>query len=347
MNKTGVEQTLGLLRDWLESEAQSARHPHNVASLPDLPTHGRWLDAEGLLPVLAGLATGLRLREPDRDHDPLPDPAWRAQRLNCVGRSLRLKIAGAAVRDALDAWGGPWAFIKGFALARSVYEYPWMRLAADIDLLVRPQDLDAAVAALRAAGARPIAGSVQGHERALTVRGVEIDLHNAPMSKGRLRHNPAERWLGRRCRIDGYPCLSAHDELLLSLIHPAVTEYLAARLVRMLDIALQVRRSREPVDWPRLADDARRLGLANAAFATAIRVNHLFSSGPDALIPLSFMNALRVDPLRRRYWRFWLDRQPDQLFRRSPLRAGLLFGLWLNDSPRDLLRALDYKRRHW
>lgn len=174
---------------------------------------------------------------------------------------------------------------------------------------------------------------------AITIDTIEVDLHNQVMRTSRLRHDPVPDWLGRAHSHGPYRYLSDHDELLTSLVHPAVTEYLTMRIIRMLDVLLQIARCREPVDWPRLADDIRRLGLANAAYATGIRVNHLFGTDGLPIIPTEFLDALGVDRWRQRYWRHWLHRRPDKLYKLSPLLAQALFGIWLNDASGDWARV--------
>jgi hypothetical protein len=185
----------------------------------------------------------------------------------------------------------------------------------------------------------------KSHEECVYIRGIFIDLHLAPIRIGRLRFNPTSQWLSRTQRSGNYPCLSEHDELVLSFFHPAVTDYLTGRIIRILDIVLQVRRNSETIDWQRLAEDVSRLGLANAAYATAVYVNHLFPSKNQAIVPSYFIDSLKIDRFRRLYWQFWLDRQPDRLFAANPLMAQALFNLWLNDSPLDWLRAINDRRR--
>ena len=348
------QQTLCFLRAWLNNgaEALAVLDPSvlqcvintlrgNFDNNPDdfltteLRKNQQWLDRQGLTPLIGSLVFSL---DPDIKNASLD--VLRKQRQGYVVGSLHLEGSARLMTKALDAWGRPWAIMKGFALARRVYDQPWMRLSGDIDILVRPEDRDEALAVLYSIGGEDGPQMIQPHEQTVYIKGIGIDLHNAPMRKGRLRFNPAADWLSRTQHIEIFPGLSEHDELVLSFIHPAVTEYLAARMVRMLDIVLQVRRNREAIDWRRVADEVLGLGLANAACATALRVNQLFASKHDPVIPAQFLETLNIGGFRRRYWQFWLDRQPDRLYAYSPFLAQVLFSLWLNDSPRDWLRAL-------
>ncbi|MFM2005533.1 MAG: hypothetical protein RLZZ09_1188, partial [Pseudomonadota bacterium] len=53
-----------------------------------------------------------------------------------------------------------------------------------------------------------------------------------------------------------------------------------------------------------------------------------------------FLETLGIDRWRKRYWSYWLDRRPDQIYKVSPVLARIAFSLWLNDAPRDWYRVL-------
>lgn len=359
MRNAFQQQILHLLQAWVDGGAEHLKtlDPRILRPLVETVrggvdkaqthcsvTHSRdnqqWLNRQGLMPIMASLLSQQAWRAPDPESGDSPAEALRQKRLGYLCHDLYLEASACDLAKALNAWGKPWAIIKGFALARRVYPQSFMRLCGDIDILVRPEDQRDALNVLYAIGGKNSAQNIQPHEQTVIIKGVSIDIHNAPMRKGRLRFNPTPDWLSRTQRVDIFPCLSEHDELVLSLIHPAVTEYLVARVVRMLDIFLQIKRNREAPDWPRVADDILRLGLANAAYATALCVNDRFAAQNDPIIPRLFLDRLQVGWIRQRYWRFWLTRQPDRLYAASPLLAQLLFSLWLNDSPRDWVRAL-------
>lgn len=319
---------------------------HQAAEVLPTDTRDRydWLLRHGLMPIFADMMNKRTRTTLGPDIDDRTREVWRNRRLACISRALRLESVAGKMREALDAWGRPWATIKGFSLARRVYDQPAIRLTGDIDILVGPEHLREALGVLCAIGGRMEPSRKRSHEECVNLSGIFIDLHQAPVRIGRMRFNPTGEWLSRTQRADNYPCLSKHDELVLSFFHPAVTDYLTARTVRLLDIVLQVKRHRETTDWQRLAEDVRRFGLANAAYATAIYVNHLFPSKNGAVVPRHFVESLKIDRFRRHYWRFWLDRQPDRLFADNPLMAQALFNLWLNDSPLDWVRAINDRR---
>ncbi|KAA6187415.1 nucleotidyltransferase family protein [Thiohalocapsa marina] len=356
------QQTLQALQAWAQQApaieqarklalltpvADKIDHKAGPAPQRQLPAeqdpHIRWLHRQGLMPILASL---LCHYEDAAGDEVTPDAAretWKRIRQSSIMRTLRMEAAGQTVANALNAWGPPWAIMKGFALARTLYDHPYMRGSADIDLLVRPKDHQAALQLLVAKGGTEVPSLKHSHEQCIVIQGVHVDVHKAPMRFGRLRVNPATDWVSRARKCPPYRFLAPHDELVLSLIHPAVTEYLTERAVRMLDVVLQVLRSEEQVDWSRVSFDIKRLGLANAAYATGIRINYLFPYEPDPIIPWSFLTDLGIGATRRRYWHYWMRRRPDQLYAVSPFLARVLFSIWLNDSARDWGRALSDK----
>lgn len=69
-----------------------------------------------------------------------------------LGRHLRATDELVAARSALDAAGPPFLVVKGPALVEQLYAAPDLRSYVDLDLLVAPGDLGAAVAALEDSG---------------------------------------------------------------------------------------------------------------------------------------------------------------------------------------------------
>ncbi len=328
--------TQALLADDTQDETDRDQGGEDIAR-----SAGRrqWLSSHGLLGIVAALVSqGDSLA--NRPGTSIPNLVpWQKIRRESLLRSLKMEAAALTVANAFKGWGGDWAIMKGFGLARRVYDSPYMRPSADIDILVSPKGLESALESLVAVGAKPGSSTMHPHEHSLAFRGVHLDIHNAPMRVGRLRFNPSAEWLSRSQTRGPFPYLSEHDELVLSLVHPAVTEYLG-RTIRMLDILLQVRRNCQPIDWERVAEDVTRLGLANAAYVTGIKVNQVFPSQVKPVVPHSFLNGLKIGGMRRHYWRLWVNQGPGQLYKHRPNLARLLFSIWLNDTPRDWTRAI-------
>ena len=327
------------LQDWAASIVES-RHGSEKSSTntEDGNRIHDWLRQEELLPVIRHLANEAKNRKLMHRED--SSAALSQQMRNGFLRFARYEVLGRRVAKVLDECGVDWVMMKGYAISRRFYDQPFQRQMRDIDILVAKPNFPIALEALCDSGGQIRTKSRDTpDEKSIIFDQTEIDLHRMPMRDSRLRFDPVQQWLARAQTHGPYRYLSDHDELLISLVHPAVTEYLTMRIIRMLDILLQIARCRTPIDWPRLADDIRRLGLANAAYATGIRVNHIFATGHPPVVPVEFLKALGVDRWRKRYWHFWLDRRPDDLYKASPWLAQAVFSLWLNDSPGDWFRV--------
>lgn len=82
------------------------------------------------------------------------EQAARSRRLRHISYALISEGAEQNVLALLAAAAVPLVVLKGSALSRELYGDPHCRTSADIDVLVRPVDIPAADAALRAAGYR-------------------------------------------------------------------------------------------------------------------------------------------------------------------------------------------------
>jgi hypothetical protein len=300
----------------------------------------RWLKEQDLFPVITCLVNEAVTRCPSSFTD-IESYEVGCQFRKIFGRFQYYETTGRHVAATLNKSGVEWAMIKGYPLSRQFYDQPFQRQLQDIDLLVAERDLPMAIKALEDIGGYHRSKTIETpEEQIIMVDNLEMDLHTQVMRTCRLRYDPVPGWLAKVQTHGPYRYLSDHDQLVLSLVHPAVTEYLTERISRMLDVLLQVVRCRAPIEWPRVADDVRRLGLANAAYATGIRVNHLFAGQHPPVIPPEFLETLGIDRWRKRYWSYWLDRRPDQIYKVSPVLARIAFSLWLNDAPRDWYRVL-------
>lgn len=86
--------------------------------------------------------------------------------------------------EALDPVIGPWVVVKGPVLAGHVYDRPDLRSYRDVDVLVRPDELGAAISALEDAGCELLDRNwtllrrkVVGEVHLLTPMGMIVDLH--------------------------------------------------------------------------------------------------------------------------------------------------------------------------
>ncbi len=83
---------------------------------------------------------------------------WQDELRQTVALQLLLEDAAGQVAQVLGSCGIPWLPLKGFDLMSRVYDDPTDRPLGDLDLLIRPGDLDAARAALRDAGWQALEG---------------------------------------------------------------------------------------------------------------------------------------------------------------------------------------------
>lgn len=100
--------------------------------------------------------------------------------------ALAIEASALELHRLLDDAGIEWRALKGFATSHLLYADPAQRSSRDIDILVRPDDLQRALDALAPVTAAPAevqAGPVRSamlKERQITdVRGVSIDVHQA------------------------------------------------------------------------------------------------------------------------------------------------------------------------
>lgn len=112
------------------------------------------LDAE--LVVKHRLAPALALRATRSGIEYPSVERWRHELRQTAALQLLLEDAARRVAQVLEAIGISWLPLKGFDLASRVYDEAAERPMDDLDLLIRPGDLDAARAALCAAGWRDL-----------------------------------------------------------------------------------------------------------------------------------------------------------------------------------------------
>jgi hypothetical protein len=148
-------------RDWL----QRAGDPRKYLTASD--RLGR------LLPLLQ---TNLTCHEISIDDDLQP-----YLRTSLVHERLRFEIYERAFTDVMGAlarMGVDATLLKGAALARSVFDAPYLRHCHDLDLLVQAPQLTAACEALVERGCRITTGN-HGSRRAAHPSGLEVMLHTS------------------------------------------------------------------------------------------------------------------------------------------------------------------------
>lgn len=274
-------------------------------------------------------ARGLLARLPERLVKSLTD-----RRLAVVGTTLRQEQVLAEASAQLDEAGVDHVVFKGALLRHILYSEPHLRPCMDVDLLVSHRALPNAILALKQRGfavQRPVQRG--GHELILTRQRVHIDLHSAPIRRCRMRRDVTEDLLARRVRHGPLWSPSDSDNTALTLVHPAITEYVTGRLVRAVDLDRWLR-SRS-IDWDRVLGRLSEMGLRTAAWAMLRWTCWLFHT------PLSVAVRSELEPPSWHAWYFeqWLALDPAKVYAHHPWMARGGFSLALHDGIRDAGRA--------
>jgi len=174
-------------------------------------------------------------------------------------RNLRLYAHLFAVLEGLAAQAIDVVVLKGAFLAQAVYEDAALRPMSDVDLLVRPQDLERAARAMRALGWLQSPPVPEGGHQLPTfeLAGVQVDLHwsieddAAPfrVDGGGLWQRAVPARLSQASAL----ALSAEDLLLHLCLHTAYNHgwlQFDGGLRQMADIAVVVRHHEATFDWP-------------------------------------------------------------------------------------------------
>ena len=202
-----------------------------------------------------------------------------------------LRLIQQAFRDA----GIECLVLKGIALAVTHYPNPGLRPMDDIDLLVRPEDVDRAVAALPRAGwtsplRRPDLFLRVAHATAFRdSKGREVDLHAHLLAGTMDTELDRQRWA--RSVTVGRPdtpvrTLDTTDQLLHVLVHGAESDPPAIRW--MADAMMILHTGGAQLDWERLLADAEREDRSVAVAETLAQLEHVF----NAPVPTAVRRAL-------------------------------------------------------
>nr|WP_269204632.1 nucleotidyltransferase family protein [Motilibacter deserti] len=224
----------------------------------------------------------------------------RAQHLAASAGHVRAVHDLGLVADALDGAGLAWAALKGPVLAARVYPREDLRPYGDIDVLVDPLALGAALRALERAGFQVLDRNWQllrervlGELHLRAPSGSTVDLHwqlvNRPEVRARF-HLPTGPLLGRAARADvagrDIPVLDPVDTLNHLCLHAGLAG--GDRLLWLADIALAARAlpgsagaDAGPGGWPGMDQLVARAGQAGAGSMVALMLRRA-----DRLLPV-------------------------------------------------------------
>lgn len=113
------------------------------------------------------LGPALAIRAAERDLNGGQIGLWNTQMRAAAGQRLQLEAARRSIAAALADADIPWAPLKGMGLDPRLYPHPEERISTDIDVLVAPEHLRQAVAALESAGWESLTTSPRQQRQAL------------------------------------------------------------------------------------------------------------------------------------------------------------------------------------
>lgn len=184
-------------------------------------------------------------------------------------------------------------YLKGFASAHTLYDVPEVRVAGDLDALVRAKDLPRVIALLEGAGFgfRETPGSRWGFVATSSYvpfvsadGSCNLDLHTAPDSDPLDRALTAEQVFAhsRETGIDGMGLRTpgADHALVIALSNISKDRFGPFAAKKLLDAARLV--ARGGLDWDRIADVLRRARLAQPGSAALALLADLGFEGVPA-----------------------------------------------------------------
>jgi hypothetical protein len=247
----------------------------------------------------------------------VPEPAWRAMEQAAAQIAFDGMVQQrqlSAVVAALHGAGIEPLLLKGFALADLVYPDPVMRPSADLDVLVRPDQVAPACQALARMGCTlPDAATVDVQLAnaydlpvilpAMAGRATLLELHWDLAPRG-LFGLDLDLWRARaeRFQAAGQPALrfSPEDMLLHLALHMRKHRYVGLRW--LCDVAELLRRfgaadAPRALDWQYVVGGARAAGLTVLLYTSLALAQRLLAAPVDpdllaALAPAAWRRSL-------------------------------------------------------
>ncbi len=288
----------------------------------------RVAQAEGLLPLVAaaGLLAGRHPTLSERAE------AWMRE---AVRRDLAVDRLLRQASDLLERAGVPFLLVKGTCFRDTLYPASWMRLMADVDLLVSRADLGRSVRVLEGGGfwarssypTRPFSMRHSLERQLDAPGGGLLEVHAGPTYEPQGLAMDLDGVFARAVRVPRGLAPAWEDHLLFVAVHQARTGMLAG--VRpFLDAARLIEAC--SLDWKVLAERARSWGCATAVFYLLETVRCLFGTEvPAAVLARLAPGGWRAAALQALLLRGAGDPAGGRL-RAAPLRGGpaFLYDVW-------------------
>lgn len=200
------------------------------------------------------------------------------------------------ITGALGRAGIPVALLKGAHIGRYVYRNPALRPMADIDLLVRPEDVNRALRVMHELGYRggasiPFKLMRDFHHHAPTLddgSGVAVEIHwNIVPPNRHFPVDPDDLWRNAHCMEAG-PSEKIHllapEAVLLSVCAHAAWQHRLS-LNSILSLADMDRIARDGVDWQTFLSQASDWRMQRPAYLGLTLIQRFLGSPvPDAVI---------------------------------------------------------------
>jgi hypothetical protein len=292
----------------------------------------------------------------------VPAPAWRAMEQAAAQIAFDGMVQQrqlAAIVAALHGAGIEPLLLKGYALADLVYPDPVTRPSADVDVLVRPDQVAPACQALARMGCTlPDAATVDVQLAnaydlpvimpAMAGRATLLELHWDLAPRG-LFTLDLDLWRARAewFQVAGQPALrfSPEDMLLHLALHMRKHRYIGLRW--LCDVAELLRRfgaadASRPLDWQYVVGGARAAGLTVLLYTSLTLAQRLLATRVDAellaaLAPAAWRRSLLHSVLAQDALLAPLEREDAGWTRLAPLEVLLI------DRPAAMAAELGYR----
>lgn len=229
---------------------------------------------------------------------------WQAQSVRRGNRRLLERLA--SIVRAFRCAGVDVLLLKGAALNLTAYECPTLRPMTDLDLLIRPDDAEAADRVLGSVGFERgqslmrsdffptffyAAEYVNGDDRP-----VRVDLHGRPLRPlGYAQPELSSAFWEHARTIERngteYRVLADEEQLIHLTTHSACHGH--ERLLWLYDICRLIDTRGGGLDWTRVVDSAKRFGLALPVRQALQRVDRLWPT----VVPQSVLTRLESVPV--------------------------------------------------
>jgi len=258
-----------------------------IGALATLPPAGR-AAVKSLRPLLGAAWTRL---PPGTSRDTIT-----ALRTGVAREDMRLRTMGPIVERALAALaatGHPFLLLRGLGLAETVYPEPVDRHCHDLDILVEPGHIEAALAALQGAGflpGEPDPSRIHQGHRLVHASGLPVELHR-DLFPERYYAAPVAEWFAdsRTARVFGREvAIPAPEHQLVQVLGLASGTPQRHALRWVTDAWFLVDRTAD-FDWDRFL----RAALASRLALPLDTQLHWLAEGLGAQVPAGVLARLR------------------------------------------------------